>query len=61
MLLAGVPVLRALILAAIVSRDAERRAWSAAALGSIEEPSVLSAHMSKLVQNLQSERASSGC
>ena len=56
-LLAGVPVLGALILAALISRDAERRAQSAAALGSIEDLARLSAHMSKLVQELQFERS----
>lgn len=57
MLLAGVPVLGALILAMLISRDAQRRAHSAAALGSIEDLARLSAHMSKLVQELQFERA----
>lgn len=56
-LLAGVPVLGALILATLLSRDAERRAQSAAALGSIEDLARLSAHMSKLVQELQFERS----
>ncbi len=56
-LLAGVPVLGALMLAALVSRDAERRAQSAAALGSIEDLARLSAHMSKLVHELQFERS----
>jgi two-component system chemotaxis sensor kinase CheA len=57
MLLAGVPVLGALILAALISRDAQRRAQSAAALGSIEDLAVLSAHMSELVHELQFERS----
>ena len=56
-LLAGVPVLGALILATLISRDAQRRAQSAAALGSIEDLAQLSAHMSKLVQELQFERS----
>jgi two-component system, chemotaxis family, sensor kinase CheA len=56
-LLAGVPVLGALILAMLISRDAQRRAQSAAALGSIEDLARLSAHMSKLVQELQFERS----
>jgi two-component system chemotaxis sensor kinase CheA len=56
-LLAGVPVLGALILAMLISRDAQRRAQSAAALGSIEDLAQLSAHMSKLVQELQFERS----
>src|SRR5260221_5118906 len=56
-LLAGVPVLGALILATLISRDAQHRAQSAAALGSIEDLARLSAHMSKLVQELQFERS----
>jgi two-component system, chemotaxis family, sensor kinase CheA len=56
-LLAGVPVLGALILATLISRDAQRRAQSAAALGSIEDLAQLSAHMSKLVHELQFERS----
>ncbi len=56
-LLAGVPVFGALILATLLSRDAQRRAQSAAALGSIEDLARLSAHMSKLVQELQFERS----
>lgn len=59
-LLAGVPVLGALILAMLISRDAQRRAQSAAALGSIEDLARLSAHMSKLVQELQFERSELG-
>lgn len=56
-LLAGVPVLGALILATLIARDAESRAQSAAALGSIEDLARLSAHMSKLAQELQFERS----
>jgi two-component system chemotaxis sensor kinase CheA len=56
-LLAGVPVLGALILATLIARDAQRRAQSAAALGSIEDLARLSAQMSKLVQELQFERS----
>src|SRR5260221_1047716 len=59
-LLAGVPVLGALILATLISRDAQRRAQSAAALGSIEDLARLSAHMSRLVQQLQFERSELG-
>jgi two-component system, chemotaxis family, sensor kinase CheA len=59
-LLAGVPVLGALILAALISHDAQRRAQSAAALGSIEDLARLSAHMSELVQELQFERSELG-
>lgn len=50
-------MLGALILATLISRDAQRRAQSAAALGSIEDLARLSAHMSKLVQELQFERS----
>ena len=60
MLLAGVPVLGALILATLISRDAQHRAQSAAALGSIEDLARLSAQMSKLVQQLQFERSELG-
>lgn len=56
-LLAGVPVLGALILATLIAHDAQRRAQSAAALGSIEDLARLSAHMSKLVHELQFERS----
>jgi two-component system, chemotaxis family, sensor kinase CheA len=59
-LLAGVPVLGALILATLISRDAQRRAQSAAALGSIEDLARLSAHISKLVHELQFERSELG-
>ncbi|HXK21016.1 MAG TPA: nitrate- and nitrite sensing domain-containing protein, partial [Polyangiaceae bacterium] len=59
-LLAGVPVLGALILATLISRDAQHRAQSAAALGSIEDLARLSAHMSTLVQQLQFERSELG-
>ena len=59
-LLAGVPVLGALILATLISRDAQQRAQSAAALGSIEDLARLSAHMSKLVEELQFERSELG-
>jgi two-component system, chemotaxis family, sensor kinase CheA len=56
MLLAGVPVIGALILAAIIARDAFRQAESAAAIGSIEDLASLSAQMSGLVHALQFER-----
>jgi two-component system, chemotaxis family, sensor kinase CheA len=55
-LLAGVPVIGALILATIIARDAERQAQSAAALGSIEDLAHLSAKMGGLVHALQLER-----
>jgi two-component system chemotaxis sensor kinase CheA len=55
-LLAGVPVIGALILALSSAREARRQAESAAALGSIEDLARLSAHMSGLVHELQFER-----
>lgn len=55
-LLAGVPVIGALILATIIARDALRQAESAAAIGSIEDLARLSAQMSGLVHALQFER-----
>jgi len=57
-LLAGVPVIGALILATLIARDARRQAESAAALGSIEDLARLSAQMSGLVHALQFERNS---
>jgi len=58
LLLAGVPVIGALILATLMARDARRQAESAAALGSIEDLARLSAQMSGLVHALQFERNS---
>jgi two-component system, chemotaxis family, sensor kinase CheA len=55
-LLAGVPVIGALILATSIASDARRQAESAAALGSIEDLARLSARMSELVHQLQFER-----
>ena len=55
-LLAGVPVVGALILAVFIARDARRQAESAAALGSIEDLAHLSAQISGLVHQLQFER-----
>jgi two-component system, chemotaxis family, sensor kinase CheA len=55
-LLAGVPVIGALLLAISSARDARRQAQSAAALGSIEDLAQLSAQMSGLVHQLQFER-----
>ena len=56
LLLAGVPVIGALILASIVTLDAQRQSASAAAIGSIEDLARLSARMSGLVHALQFER-----
>jgi Nitrate and nitrite sensing len=55
-LLAGVPVIGALILAISSARDARHHAESAAALGSIEDLAHLSARMSGVVHELQFER-----
>jgi len=55
-LLAGVPVIGALILAGIIARDARRQAEGAAAIGSIEDLAHLSARMGGLVHALQFER-----
>lgn len=55
-LLAGVPVVGALILAAMIARDARRQAETAAAIGSIEDLAHLSARMGGLVHALQFER-----
>jgi two-component system chemotaxis sensor kinase CheA len=55
-LLAGVPVIGALILAISMAREARRQAQSAAALGSIEDLAHLAAQMSGLVHELQFER-----
>lgn len=56
-LLAGVPVIGALFLAALIARDAAAEAQSAAALGSIEDLAHLAAQMSNVVHELQFERA----
>lgn len=56
MLLAGVPVIGALILATIIARDARRHAETAAAIGSIEDLAHLAERMGKLVHALQLER-----
>lgn len=57
MLLAGVPVLGALVLAILIARDARRAAESAAALGSIEDLANLAAKMTGLVHMMQLERS----
>jgi two-component system chemotaxis sensor kinase CheA len=56
--LAGVPVIGVLLLAAEVERTTRDRARSADAIGSIEDLAELSARMSDAVDELQSERAS---
>jgi len=52
-----VPVVGALVLAAIIAQDASRRAATAAALGSIEDLAHVTGQMSVQVQTLQRERA----
>ncbi len=58
-LLAGVPVLGALILSYLVAVDAQRRLDSAKALGSIEDLAQLASTISKTVDALQKERTAS--
>jgi two-component system, chemotaxis family, sensor kinase CheA len=57
LILAGVPVIGALILAYWVSSDANARLESARALGSIEDLAKLSSEISETVNALQEERA----
>lgn len=56
-LLAGVPVIGALLLSSIIVGDARREAQSAAALGSIEDLALLSAETGHAVHQLELERA----
>jgi two-component system chemotaxis sensor kinase CheA len=56
-LLAGVPVIGALLLALFVVRDANVRAASAASLGSIEDLARLTATMTEVLHAVQDERA----
>lgn len=56
-LLAGVPVVGAFVLAAVIAQDARHRATSAEALGSVEELASLSSQMSATMFALQTERA----
>lgn len=57
LLLAGIPVFGALILAAHVTQNAEERIATAVALGSIEDLATLSARMSVVVHELAQERS----
>lgn len=57
LLLAGVPVVGALVLAVLIASDARDRAASAAALGSVEDLARLSAQMNGALRAMQSERA----
>jgi hypothetical protein len=56
-LLAGVPVVGALLLALFVASDARQRATSAASLGDIEDLARLTATMTALLHAVQDERA----
>jgi two-component system chemotaxis sensor kinase CheA len=56
-LLAGVPVLGALILSALIARDAQQRARTAEGLGSIEDLAQLTEQMTRVTSCLQLERA----
>jgi two-component system chemotaxis sensor kinase CheA len=56
LLLAGVPVAGALVLAALIVLDAQQQAKSTAALGSIEDLAHLSAQIGAVVEQLQFER-----
>ncbi len=57
-ILAGAPVIGALLLSAEVATDARDRAHTAEAIGSIEDLAELSARMTATVDELQTERAS---
>ncbi len=57
-ILAGVPVIGALLLSLEIAHDARDRAHSAEAIGSIEDLAELSARMTATVDELQTERAS---
>lgn len=57
LLLAGVPVLGALVLALLIVRDARSRAQSTAALGSIEDVARVSMKLGVMLHHVQTERA----
>jgi len=57
LLLAGIPVVGALVLGILLARDAQRQALRAEALGTIENLARLSAAMSGTIHGLQDERA----
>src|SRR5271170_4378834 len=56
-LLAGVPVIGALLLALFVAHDARQGAASAASLGSIEDLARLTAYIAEVLHAVQDERA----
>jgi two-component system chemotaxis sensor kinase CheA len=55
--LAGVPVIGALLLSAHITREAGERVRSSASIGSVEDLAELSARMADTIAELQSERA----
>ena len=55
-LLAGVPVIGALLLSGLIVRDARREVASTAALGSVEDLALLASKISLAVHQLQTER-----
>jgi hypothetical protein len=58
-LLAGVPVLGALLLSLLIARDAQQRAATAKAIGSIEDLVQLTERVARAVHELQTERSQS--
>jgi two-component system chemotaxis sensor kinase CheA len=58
-LLAGVPVLGALLLSLLIARDAQERAATAKAIGSIEDLVQLTERVGRAVHELQTERSQS--
>jgi two-component system, chemotaxis family, sensor kinase CheA len=56
-LLAGVPVLGALLLSLLIARDAQERAATAKAIGSIEDLVQLTERVARAVHELQTERS----
>jgi two-component system chemotaxis sensor kinase CheA len=56
-LLTGLPVLGALLLSALIARDAQQRAQTADSLGSIEDLAQLTERMTLVIHELQRERA----
>lgn len=58
-LLAGVPVLGALLLSALIARDAQERAATVKAIGSVEDLVQLTERVARVVHELQAERSES--
>ena len=57
LLLAGIPVIGTLILAAVIAQHGRMQSAAATALGSIEDVAQLSVRISAATQSLQLERA----